>query len=322
MAQPDRDAPSSPADHHNLLLGLSYRLLGSVSDAEDAVQECYERWYRLTPAQRADIISPRAWLTTTASRICLDVLKSARARRERYVGEWLPEPVSSDARWTSLAPTSAGRDPEGRVTMAESISMALLVLLEEMTPAERVALILHDVFDYRFTEIAKIVGRSPDACRQLASTARRRTRGARRVTIGRDQHSAAVRAFQLAWESGNVDALIATLDPGVRGVTDGGGRVSAATEPLLGARAVARFFSSTLERQPGLEIHNALVNGTAGLVATAHRETLAVVSFSTLAHRISAVWALRNPDKLTRWPYDRSRRGTGAVATATPGLSA
>lgn len=322
MAQPDRDSPSSPARHHDVLLGLSYRLLGSVSDAEDAVQECYERWYRLTPAQRADIISPRAWLTTTASRICLDVLKSARARRERYVGEWLPEPVSSDARWTSLSPTSVGGDPEDRVTMDESISMALLVLLEEMTPAERVALILHDVFDYRFTEIAKIVGRSPDACRQLASTARRRARGARRATIDRDHHSAAVRAFHLAWESGSVDALVATLDPNVRGITDGGGRVSAATQPLIGAGAVAGLFSSTLERQPGLEIRHAVVNGTAGLVASAHRKTLAVVSFAARAHRISAVWALRNPDKLTRWPYAPAGTGAGAVETASLGLSA
>ena len=154
------------------LINVAYRLLGSLAEAEDAVQETYARWYALTPDQRDAIASPGAWLTTVTSRICLDQLGSARARRERYVGQWIPEPVPEPAEWISSRP---GADPADRITLDESVSMAFLVVLESMTPAERVAFILYDVFGYPFTEIARIVGRTPAACRQLASSGRRRT---------------------------------------------------------------------------------------------------------------------------------------------------
>ena len=156
------------------LISLAYRLLGSLADAEDVVQETYARWSALTPNQQDAIDSPPAWLTTVASRICLDLLGSARARRERYVGAWVPEPLPGPAEWTSSRP---GPDPADRVTLDESVTMAFLVLLEQMTPPQRVALILHDVFGYSFAEVAGIVGRTPAACRQLASSARRRIRG-------------------------------------------------------------------------------------------------------------------------------------------------
>src|ERR1700759_4329055 len=150
------------------LLNLAYRLLGSLADAEDVVQETYARWYAMSRPQQEAIESPGAWLTKVASRICLDLLGSARARRERYVGEWVPEPLPEPAEWR---PGDITADPADRVTLDESVNMAFLVVLESMPPAERVAFILHDVFGYPFAEVAEIVGRTPPACPQLASSA-------------------------------------------------------------------------------------------------------------------------------------------------------
>src|SRR3954454_13130009 len=154
------------------LINLGYRLLGSLAEAQDVVQETYVRWYAMSAEQQEAVESPRGWLTRVASRICLDVLGSARARRERYVGEWIPEPLPGPGGWGGGPPA----DPADRVTLDESVTMAFLVVLESMTPAERVAFVLHDVFGYPFAEVAEIVGRNPAACRQLASSARRRIR--------------------------------------------------------------------------------------------------------------------------------------------------
>src|ERR1700754_1357161 len=160
------------------LINLAYRMLGSLADAEDVVQETYARWYALSHPQQQAIASPGAWLTTVASRICLDQLRSARVRRERYVGEWIPEPLPEPGEWASAGQSALPADPADRVTLDESVSMAFLVVLDAMTPAERVAFVLHDVFGYPFPEVARITGRSPAACRQLASTARRRVHDA------------------------------------------------------------------------------------------------------------------------------------------------
>ena len=282
-----------------VLLGLSYRLLGSLADAEDAVQETYVRWYRLSEQERQSIAHPRAWLIKTASRIGLDMLTTARARRETYVGEWLPEPIPAPGRWSSQEPSTAV-DPADRAVLADSVSMALLVVLEAMTPAERVAFILHDVFGYPFAEIASIVGRTPAACRQLASSARRRVREDRRKPAPPDTHAAAVRSFATAWQTGDLAALIDVLDPDSTAITDGGGLVSASLEPLRGPKAIARFLLGVLDRQPGLAIHEELVNGAPGLVATdAHDHTLAVIALATTpSGKIERVWAIRNPEKL------------------------
>ena len=191
MTSPDAPAPA-PGDsgrdatlqslfaERRTLINLCYRMLGTVQDAEDAVQETYSRWYSLPDDEQQAVKSPLAWLTRVAGRICLDQLTSARARRERYVGQWLPEPVPDSPLWSSTGGIRNGpQDPVDRVTLDESISVGMLVVLESMTPAERVAFILHDVFGVPFDDIADTVGRTPAGCRQLASSARRRLRAAR-----------------------------------------------------------------------------------------------------------------------------------------------
>ncbi|MFD1494004.1 MULTISPECIES: RNA polymerase sigma factor SigJ [Microbacterium] len=290
----------------SVLLGLSYRLLGSLADAEDAVQETYSRWYRLSDHERRSISHPRAWLIKTASRIGLDMLDSARARREHYVGEWLPEPLPAVGRWSSQG--AAGEmDPADRVALDDSVSMALLIVLESMTPAERVAFVLHDVFRYTFGEIADVVGRTPAACRQLAWSARRRIGEQQRTPVRPAQHAAAVQAFKAAWQRGDLAALIDVLDPEATAITDGGGLVSASLEPLHGAEAIATFLLGVRDRQPDLIIGEELVNGEPGLAATDGEDrTLAVLALAaTDDGRIARVWAVRNPQKLEMWGPSR-----------------
>lgn len=285
-------------DDRARLLGIAYRMLGSASEAEDAVQETYARWYELGAGERARIASPTAWLVRVVSRVCLDMLGSARARRERYVGEWLPEPLPD-----------AELDPAERVTLDESLTMALLVVLETMTPAERVAFVLHDVFGYPFAEIAEIVGRSPGACRELASSARRRI-AARRPAAGSPADGEIVAAFRSAWDDGDLSRLVGLLDPDVVIVTDGGGRVSAALEPIAGAAAVAAYLLAVRERRPGLAVAIEPVNARPGLVARADGTTLAVIALDVAGGRIRHLWAVRNPDKLGHWPEDHQRGST------------
>src|SRR6202035_3701452 len=202
-ARPDPGLDAIMSERRQLI-NLAYRLLGSLAEAEDAVQEAYARWYALSRQQQDAIESPGAWLTTVASRICLNLLGSARARRETYLGEWIPEPLPDRTEWITGRPGTAA-DPADRVTLDESINMAFLVVLESMTPAERVALILHDVFGYSFAEVAQIAGRTPAACRQLASSARRRIRASQPPTTPAAQQAGLVRDFKQAWEAKDID---------------------------------------------------------------------------------------------------------------------
>ena len=286
----------------SVLLGLGYRLLGSLADAEDAVQETYMRYWHLPEDKQREIVNVHAWLMKTTRRVCFDMLKTARSRRERYVGQWLPEPVSEPGRWNSQN-TATGVDPAERVEMDESVSMALLIVLESMTPAERVAFILHDVFGYAYTEIGDILGRTPGACRQLASSARRRVREEHRSPVEPGEHAAAVRAFKNAWQTGDFTSLIKVLDPNATAITDGGGIVSASIKPLHGPEAIARFMLGIIDRQPDLSIVEGLVNGQLGLIATdSNDDTLAVIAFETTGTgTIKHVWAVRNPEKLAIW---------------------
>jgi RNA polymerase sigma factor (sigma-70 family) len=284
--------------HRQRLVNVAYRLLGSVADAEDAVQEALIRWYALAPEDRDAIETPAAWLTTVTSRICLDQLGSARARRERYVGQWIPEPVPGGTEWSSV---ESGADPADRVTLDESIDMAFLVVLDSMSPAERVAFLLHDVFRYPFDEVAGIVGRTPAACRQLASSARRKVRDSRPVSAPAARRAEVVRDFKQAWEAMDIEALLGVLDPDAVAVADGGGRVAAALEPRVGAESIAEFLLAVAARATGLELTEQLVNGQPGLVARQDGAILTVFAFDVADDRITRIWAVRNPDKLTRW---------------------
>lgn len=285
------------------LINLTYRLLGSLSDAEDAVQETYARWYAMTPRERDAIDVPGAWLSRVAGRICLDLLRSARVRREKYVGQWLPEPLPDRAARTQTLTSATEVDPADRVTLDESISMAFLVMLESMTPAERVAFILHDVFGYAFADIAEIVGRTPEACRQLASSARRRVRRAEPPVPTPVQRVGAqiVRDFKQAWEAKDVDALIGLLDPDSTAVADGGGNATAAPHPIDGAEQIASFFADVADTAPDLTIEERTVNGQPGLVAQTGGVTVTVLAFDITGDRITHIWAVRNPDKLHPW---------------------
>jgi RNA polymerase sigma-70 factor (ECF subfamily) len=283
------------------LINLAYRLLGSLAEAEDAVQETYARWYAMSRQQQDAIESPGAWLTTVASRICLDLLGSARARRERYVGEWIPEPLPERSEWINARPGGTTADPADRVTLDESINMAFLVVLETMTPAERVAFILHDVFRYSFAEVAEIVARTPGACRQLATSARRRIRASQPPATPTAQRAAIVRDFRAAWEAKDIDALIGLLDPDVTAIGDGGGLVSAYLRPIEGGEQVARALVEIAGSAPDLTIVERTVNGQPGLVVQLDGATAAVVAFDIAGNRITQIWAVRNPEKLRLW---------------------
>jgi RNA polymerase sigma-70 factor, ECF subfamily len=300
----DRPDPGLPAimSERRQLVNLAYRLLGSLAEAEDAVQETYARWYAMSRQQQDAIESPGAWLTKVASRICLDLLGSARARRERYVGEWIPEPLPEPAEWISRRPGGATVDPADRVTLDESINMAFLVVLESMTPAERVAFTLHDVFRYSFADVAEVTGRTPAACRQLASSARRRIRASQVPATPTAQQAGIVRDFKRAWEAKDIDALIGLLDPDATAIADGGGLVSAALRPVEGAEQIARYYVDIAGMTPSnVTILERTVNGQPGLVAQQDGVTVTVFAFDLAGDRIKHIWAVRNPDKLRPW---------------------
>jgi RNA polymerase sigma-70 factor, ECF subfamily len=294
--------PSVIMGERRQLINLAYRLLGSLAEAEDAVQETYARWYAMSRHQQEAIESPGAWLTTVASRICLDLLGSARARRERYVGEWIPEPLPEPAEWISGRPGGTTADPADRVTLDESINMAFLVVLESMTPAERVAFTLHDVFRYSFAHVAEITGRTPAACRQLASSARRRIRTSQAAPTPTAQQAGIVRDFKQAWEAKDIDTLIGLLDPDATAIADGGGLASAALHPIEGAEQIARYYVDIAGRTPNdVTILERTVNGQPGLVAQQDGVTVTVFAFDLAGDRIKHIWAVRNPDKLRPW---------------------
>jgi RNA polymerase sigma factor (sigma-70 family) len=267
---------------------VAYRMLGSVSESDDALQEA---WLRLSRVDRARVDNLGGWLTTVVGRVCLDMLRSRRARREDYIGSWLPEPVVSLDETTS---------PEDEALIADSVGLALLVVLETLTPAERLAFVLHDMFGVPFDEIAPIVGRSPDAARQLASRARRRVRGAPlNEDVGPARQREVVDAFLAASRAGDFEALVAVLDPDVVFRADTGPGSRLARSPLEGAEPVAR---QVLERGRPLAglARPALVNGAAGLVVGRPGRPIAVVGF-TIAHgRIAAIDLITDPEKLAR----------------------
>jgi len=279
-----------------LLFGIAYRMLGSVAEAEDLVQETYLRWQA---QDRAAIVTPRAWLSTTITRLCIDQLGSARRRREEYVGVWLPEPLIDPA-----APA-----PDAAAAMADSLGVAFLLMLEELSPVERAVFLLREAFTYDYAEIARIVDKSEASCRQMVSRAK--TRIARPDPAGRQptaQAEQVVRRFQRACATGNLRELLAVLTDDVVLYTDGGGRVRAARRPILAADRVSRLFLGIRERALlGAEFRLVRVNGDSGLLIRRRDGVVVVLSFAFAGDRIQRIYAVSNPDKLHHLPSPPGR---------------
>ncbi|MER7197996.1 RNA polymerase subunit sigma-24 [Streptomyces sp. CB01635] len=290
------------AGERRQLINVAYRLLGSVTEAEDAVQDAYARWYGLTRSRQEEILSPGAWLTTVTGRICLDLLGSARARRERYVGAWLPEPLPDRTEWDrgGGADPTGPEDPADQIVLDESVAMAFLVVLESMTPAERVAFVLHDVFRYPFAEIAGVLGRTPAACKQLAASARRRVSVARAPVTVTGQADV-VRHVKEAWETKDIAALVGLLNPAAVMTADGGGMVGTVLRPVEGGARIAQYMVAIADKAPGLELLQRSVNGVPGLVAQRAGVVMTVASFDVSDGRVTRIWVVRNPEKLRPW---------------------
>lgn len=274
--------------HRRHLRALAYRMLGSLAEAEDAVQEAYLRWHR---ADRASVADDRAFLSRIVTRLCLDQLKSARVRRETYVGPWLPEPVLD----------SATLDAESASDYAHDLSVALMLTLERLSPLERAAFLLHDVFEVGFPEIAQTLGRNETAVRQLAARARSHVKASRpRFHPSGEETARFLAAFRQASQSGNSGPLMAVLAEDAVLVTDGGGKRTAALVPIEGAAAIGRFLESVGRNVPGeFQFREAFINGLPGFVVAEPSGGLQTVAFESDAGKITAIYVVRNPDKLT-----------------------
>jgi len=273
---------------------IAYRMLGSVSEAEDVVQEALLRVHQALEAGEP-IASPCAFVTTVTTRLAIDELRSARARREEYVGEWLPEPIITDGRG----------DPSRHAEMADSLSLAMLVLLESLSPEQRAVLVLHDVFGYDHAQIAQIIGRSQDNVRQLATRARRHVKQRRpRFQTTREQLDELARRFFQAAEQGDLAGLEALLAHDVELTGDGGGKVPALARPLRGRARVARTLIDWVRlgaHLPGVSLRQVEVNGGPGaLWLDAQKRLIAVVALDIADGQITSISAILNPDKLTR----------------------
>jgi RNA polymerase sigma-70 factor (ECF subfamily) len=299
--RPDAAAPFE--EWRPLLFGIAYRMLGSATDAEDMVQEAYLRW-----VQRKDqpVESVRAYLVTIVTRLCIDHLSSARVKRVTYAGPWLPEPIMADE------PSEA--------ELADSLSLAFLVLLEELTPPERAAYLLHDVFGYPFDEAALIVGRTPATCRQLARRARQRIEG-RRQRFDADVR----RGRELTWEfvvacgTGNLDGLLGLLAEDVVVWTDGGGKARAALRPVVGRYRSSRFLLNVGKRLRGVP-REAMLNGQPAAVIVDDNRVVAALVLDIRDGKIAGVRAVTNPDKLERLGRQLAANAGDEPATARPGL--
>lgn len=283
------------------LIRMAYAVVGTQAEAEDVVSEC---WFRLVTANaQAPIDDVAAWTTVVVARRALDALRAARVRRETYVGPWLPEPTLRNTELTS-------QNPADRVTLDESVSFALLVVMETLSPAQRTAWVLHDLFAMPFDEIATVVGRTPAAVRQLAARARKQVAaGAPRVDVDSSSHRAVVDAFSTAVTHGDIDALLTILDPRVVLRSDGGGEVSAARRPITGADRVARFIIGLGQKLTWLsKLENMAVNGAPGLVLLRAGQLNAVVSLAINESTISRIDIIVSPTKLSHLAIDKEPR--------------
>jgi RNA polymerase sigma-70 factor, ECF subfamily len=313
--------PEGFEPHRRRLLGLAYRMLGSMADAEDAVQDAYLRWHA---ADRDNVSDPRAFLMTTTTRICLDMLTSARARREEYVGPWLPEPVLDTA---ALAPDS-------RTELAEDLSIALLLMLDRLSPLERAAFLLHDVFDFSFREVATTLERSEAACRKLATRARTHVRELRprgaiapkaRPSEIDPKHARLMSAFAAATQSGDLDALKQMLATDARIVTDGGGKVRSALEVIEGADRAAQFLVDVTRKRPDawwradFRPRFAIINGLPGILIDSSEGPVQTTAFEIEGDVVQALYVVRNPDKLRHLaPRPHESGGGGTDGNSSP----
>ena len=284
-------------EHRRLLFTVAYQMLGSVADAEDVVQDAWLRW---SATDRADVADPRAYLVRITSRLSLDRLGSARSRRESYVGPWLPEPLLTGG--TPVAGAAPPPDPDDAAALGEQVSLALLVVLETLSPAERAVFVLREVFGLPAAEVAAILGRSEAAVRQTAHRAREHVQARQpRFDTDRATQRLATERFLAACAGGDVEALLAALAPDVVLVTDGGGRAKAARRPIVGAEKVARFLLATTAQGlaiPGLHVEVAEVNGAPGVVAWVQGAPYMTVSLVLVDGLVEQVLVVRNPDKL------------------------
>lgn len=273
--------------HRPLLFAIAYRMVGSVMDAEDIVQEAYLRWQR---REAADVQSPKAYLSTIVTRLGIDHLRAAHTTRETYIGTWLPEPLITE-RQPDVADVAA---------LHESLSMAFLVLLENLTPVERAVFLLHDVFGYDFHEIAGIVGKEEANCRQIARRARQEIHARRpRFDPSSEHQQRLTQQFITACTNGDLSALVATLAHDATLWADGGGKARASYRPIEGAERIATFILGILRNVPEtIEIRSATVNGQPGFIFLLEGAAYAVLAFDIIDGRIQAIRAVANPDKL------------------------
>jgi RNA polymerase sigma-70 factor (ECF subfamily) len=287
MPAPDLRAAEFEA-HRDLLMGVAYRMLGSVSDAEDMVQDAWLRW------RDADgVDSPRGWLVRVVSRLCLDRLKSARVRREHYFGTWLPEPLVEN----HAEPASGGK-------VDESVSIALLLVLEKLSPVERAGFLLHDVFGYDFAEIAGILEKSEPACRKLVSRARERVRAERpRFPASHAEHEELLRRFLAACRGGEIEPLLNLFGEDVALYSDGGGKAAAVPSVLTDRVVIARFFIGIVRNLEAAryEIRPTYFNGTPGVLFLVDGMLVTALSLDVRDGKIAAIFGHRNPDKLRKF---------------------
>jgi RNA polymerase sigma-70 factor (ECF subfamily) len=275
--------------HRDRLFGIAYRMLGSIADAEDVVQDAFVRW---AGVPEEDVRTPAAYLTSIVTRRCIDHLRTARVQREQYIGPWLPEPLV----------TPPGDAPEAHAELSDSLSMAFLLVLEHLSPVERAVFLLHEVFDYNYAEIAPMVGKSEANCRQINRRARTHL-DARpgRFTPSRTEHEHLLEQFLLGVRTGDLDGLLGLLSDDVVVYSDGGGKAAAARKPIEGAPKVANFFVTMARKAPdGAEMHAATVNGQPGFILSIHGQLDSVMTVDVDGGVIRNIYMVRNPDKLQR----------------------
>jgi RNA polymerase sigma-70 factor, ECF subfamily len=285
------DRTAAFSEHRRLLFSIAYRMLGSVADADDILQDAFLRWQQ----SPREVESPRHFLVTIVSRLCINHLKSARVRREQYVGQWLPEPL----------PTGTHGEPSEALLAVETISMAFLLLLERLNPVERAVFILREVFSYDYSEIAAIVTRSEESCRQLLHRAHEHLKRERtRFEPSPEQHESLLQRFLAAALHGDMDGLVSVLSRDVTLYADGGGKAAAVPLPIFGADRVVRLLSGALRKfaPPGIVTRVTTINGRLGIIAYSGEQARTVILLDSDAEGIRNIYLVSNPDKLGHIP--------------------